>query len=687
MRILTVISIAMIMFSCNINLKAPDLLNEDNGIGKYYVNLVIDSMINKYGASNQDKITKGVTQVAELWQEGDGKLEDFKKFCLTNFYNDVQEFELLFYKISNNYEVLNGYFNKISIELKKPLHLDMGDIGDIDELFGSYEPSSHLTEDFFVNKLAFIVMLNFPHYSLAEKAEKGKTWTSKQWAYARIGDIYTSRVPSDLLQNYSNKTTLADTYISEYNIYMGNLINSDNKTFFPSELKLISHWGLRDELKSNYNVENGFEKQKMIYAVMKNIISQEIPESVINSKEYLWNPSENKVFKTDGTEIHFQTEANVRYQHIIEVFNAQQKIDKYNPLEPSYIQRKFDGEMELRQDEVEKLFVDYISSPTIKEVAELIKLRLGRNLEPFDIWYDGFKSRSSINEEELNKIVSAKYPNKEAFEKDLPSILVKLGFQADKADFITSKVVVDASRGAGHAWGSEMKDDKSRLRTRVGEKGMDYKGYNIAVHEFGHNVEQTISLHDVDFYSLRGVPNTAFTEALAFVFQERDLELLNIENKDTNKKHLMALDNFWSTYEIMGVSLVDQKVWKWLYEHPKANAEELKVAVNTIAIEIWNKYYADVFGVKDQPILAIYSHMIDAPLYLSAYPIGLLIQFQLEKHFETHDFATEVQRIYKTGRLIPQLWMKTAVGSEISAQPMIEAATEAVKVVGSGKME
>ena len=42
-----------------------------------------------------------------------------------------------------------------------------------------------------------------------------------------------------------------------------------------------------------------------------------------------------------------------------------------------------------------------------------------------------------------------------------------------------------------------MRTDNARLRTRIGKDGMDYKGYNIAVHEFGHNVEQTITLHDV----------------------------------------------------------------------------------------------------------------------------------------------------------------------------------------------
>ena len=42
-----------------------------------------------------------------------------------------------------------------------------------------------------------------------------------------------------------------------------------------------------------------------------------------------------------------------------------------------------------------------------------------------------------------------------------------------------------------------MKGDKARLRTRITDKGMNYKGYNIAVHEFGHNVEQTIDLYDI----------------------------------------------------------------------------------------------------------------------------------------------------------------------------------------------
>jgi hypothetical protein len=322
-----------------------------------------------------------------------------------------------------------------------------------------------------------------------------------------------------------------------------------------------------------------------------------------------------------------------------------------------------------------------VSSPQVKKVATLIESRLGRKIQPFDIWYDGFKSRSGIREDDLNKKVKVDFSDAAEFEKRIPQILTKLGFSSEKAAYIGSKIQVDAARGSGHAWGAQMRGDKARLRTRVSEGGMDYKGFNIAMHELGHCVEQTITLYDMDQYMLNGVPNTAFTEALAFVFQERDLEVLGIKNTDPLHKSMMALDIFWGCYEIMGVSLVDMNVWKWLYAHPNATKAELKDAVVQISLDVWNKYFAEVFGVKDQPILAIYSHMIDNPLYLSAYPIGHLVQYQLEKQLEGKNLASEIMRIYAAGRITPDAWMKNATNSELSNKPLLETVDEAVNVV------
>lgn len=671
----------IINVSCNNNKTEMNNSQEKETVNYFFKQSEMDSVINlvaaKHGKENIERITKGVKQTSSLWTTIDGNYMQFKEFCVDNFSNNT---ETILENVSTSFEIIWGHFNKMGLELKQPLHIGTKDITPIEMMFGSYDPASHLTEDLFLNKVAFIITLNFPYYSLQEKTELGTKWSRKEWAYARLGDMFTSRPPSELIQKVSEVLTNAETYISDYNICMGNLVNDNNETLFPADMKLITHWGLRDELKSNYNADKGLEKQKMIYEVMKNIISQNIPKEVINSNKYKWNPVQNMMYD-NGKDVKFTSEPNTRYEHILNVFKAEKEFDKYNPKLPTFIQRQFEGGMEISQEDVEKLFISFLSSPEVKQVANLISKRLNRKLEPFDIWYDGFKARSSINADELDAKVLKKYPSKDAFEKDLPNILTNLQFTKEDANMICSKITVDASRGAGHAWGAQMKSDKAHLRTRIGDGGMNYKGYNIAIHEFGHNVEQTISLNNVDYYVLSGVPNTAFTEALAFVFQKRDLELLGIKNTDPNKEQLMVLDNFWSSYEIMGVSLVDMYIWKWMYKNPDATPQQLKEQMIVIAKEVWNKYYADVFGIKDQPILAIYSHMISNPLYLSNYPLGHVIEFQLEKQITGKKFGEEVLRMFKTGRIIPQLWMKEAVGSELSVNPMLEAVREALKVI------
>lgn len=652
----------------------------NNYIKPSTVDKTIKELVAAFGESAKPRIERGVQQAASLWQREDGVDSLFQKFCTEQFVGDTTKLAQLFDKLQNSFEVLYGNYNKMSMDLRVPVDLDKGELTAIDEMFAAYSPSSHLTNDLFSNKIAFVTMLNFPFYSLEEKTQHADKWTRRDWAYARMGDMFTSRVPADLNQNVTDALAKSDLYISQYNIIMDKLVDAQGKAYFPEGLKLITHWGLRDELKSHYGKgEEGLKKQEMIYSVMKRIIDQTIPQKVINNAAFQWNPIDNKVIE-NGKDVSFASEPDTRYEMLLNNFKAMHATDDYYPTYPTYIQRAFELNMEIPEKDVEKLFIDLVSSQEVKRTAELISKRLGRKLQPFDIWYDGFKSRSSLNEDDLTKKTQALYSNAGAFEKGLPALLVKLGWSAQRANYLASKIQVDAARGSGHAAGAAMKGDKARLRTRMADKGMNYKGYNIAVHEFGHNVEQTIDLYDIDYYMLQGVPNTAFTEALAFLFQKRDLTLLGIKDNNPDKEHLASLDAIWSCYEIMGVSLLDMKVWHWLYENPNATPKDLKEAVIKLSKEVWNKYYAPVFGTQDETVLAIYSHMIDNPLYLPNYPIGHIIDFQIDGFIKGKNFANEVDRIYKTGRLIPQKWMKTAVGNTISINPLLKATDEALKV-------
>lgn len=675
-------TITLIAFvACTHKNSENQLMKETTFIHQSSVDKVVKKLTDSLGKASAFRIERGVQQVADLWRESDGTSDEFVTFCTTNFVADTAKLQILFNKLERNFEIFGGYFNNITLKLKEPLHLSGPEVEPVDMMFGGYDVSAHLNEDMFANKAAFLTALNFPFYTLEEKTTLGKNWSRKEWAYARMGDMFISRVPADVQQHVSQTLTAADTYISDYNIFMGKLLNKDGKQLFPEDMKLITHWGLRDELKSNYaDSVHGLEKQRMIYDVMKRIIDQSIPQEVINSGKYTWNPTTNNVYD-NGTVISTISEPDKRYEVFLSNFKAREQLDAYSPHYPTEIVRAFDGTMEIQQKDVVDLFTRLLSSPEVKQVAAFIEARLGRKLAPFDIWYNGFKARGTMPEAELSAITSKKYPNPAALKADLPNILVKLGWKPEKAQQITTLVAVDPSRGAGHAWGASMRNDKAHLRTRIGEKGMDYKGYNIAVHEFGHNTEQTITMNDVDYWMLNGVPNTAFTEAVAFMFQKKDMELLGLKNPNPNDAHYNALDVFWSCYEIMGVSLVDMQVWEWLYAHPEATPAQLKDAVISIAKEVWNKYYAGILGDKDETLLGIYSHMIDYPLYLPNYPTGHLIDFQIEQQVQSKNLADEMQRMYTQGRIVPQIWMEYAVGSKISIAPLLKATKEALNAL------
>jgi len=641
---------------------------------------VKETLIKEHGEGMRSRIERGVSQVAGLWTEKDGTADDFAAFCKKHFIADQRELDETFDRLDRVFEGVDGHFNAMLYYLRENIDLDLGQLRPIDTALGEYDPSAHLTDDLFENKIAFVVLLNFPQYSLEEKRKSGPGWSPRQWAFVRMSDIFRSRVPATINQELTKVITAAETYIAEYNIYMENLLDRQNRPLFPKGLRLISHWGLRDELKSHYRQKNGLARQELIYEVMRRIVTQEIPADIINNPKAKWNPFDNTVYNPASVRP-VTTEPDSRYRHILDIFHVMQKVDPYFPAYPTYIKRKFELQREMTEAEVESLFVKCLLSAQMKKVAALIRKRLGRSLRPFDIWYDGFRPRGSINESELDRIVSEKYPGADAFADDMQNILVKLGFSADQASFIAPKIIVDPSRGAGHAWGAEMKSERSRLRTRVPKDGMNYKGYNIAIHEFGHNVEQTLSLHKVDYHMIRGVPSSAFSEAFAFIFQSSDLELLGIKNDDPNAVHLNALDRFWGTCEIMGVALVDMKVWRWLYKYPEAGTADLKKAVIDISREIWNKHFAEIFGSRDEVILAIYSHMVGYPLYLAEYPIGHIIEFQVKEYIEGKKLGAEMERVCSAGNIIPQLWMKNAVDSDISVAPMLEAINKAIEVI------
>jgi hypothetical protein len=648
-------------------------------------------LVAKYGEGEHTRIQRGLKQVGDFWREEDGDAAVFEAFVRKHFAGEQATLDAMFERFEYLSEQLSGHMNKLSLEFRRQSDLDLGPIYPFDEILAGYSPGAHITDDFFKNKLAFVVLLNFPLTTLDQRLTDGATWTRRQWAEARLAQGFSKRIPAEVNQAIAEAGAEADQYISEYNIWMHHVLDEKGKRLFPPKLRLLSHWNLRDEIKAQYSEkEKGLPKQRVIQKVMERIVTQTIPEVVVDNPHVDWNPFMNEVKPTAVSDaassppadlkVTPAPEPDTRYATLLNTFLASKKADPYSPTAPTLIARRFDEGREIPEPRVKAMLEQVVSSPLIPKIARIIEKRLGRPLEPFDIWYNGFRPRGAYTEAQLDEIVSKKYPTAQSFESDIPNILAKLGFAKGRADYIASKIVVDPARGSGHAWPAEMRTEKAHLRTRVGKKGMNYKGFNIAVHELGHNVEQIFSLYDVGHTLLQGVPNTAFTEAFAFVFQAHDLDLLGLAANDPKAEAMKALNDFWATYEISGVALVDMAVWHWMYDHPSATPAELKEATLQIAKDIWNKYYAPVFKKKDVVLLGVYSHMIHSFLYLPDYPIGHLIAHQIEEQMKkAGNIGNEFERMAVQGRIAPDLWMKNATGSPVGAEAMIQAAERALK--------
>jgi hypothetical protein len=642
----------------------------------------------KFASADQNQLKRGIDQVASLWRTTDG---DLKTFVMENFISDSAEREVVFKRFELNFEQIDGHLLEIGREIRRPTELDMGPLTKVDPLFASMDIAAHLNEDLFDSKLAFVVLLNFPLNTLEQRLNESKNWTRREWAQARLAGRFSRRVPASVQQEITKASSAADLYIAEYNVWMHHVLSEKGERLFPKGKRLISHWNLRDELKANYADKNSLEKQRTIIKIMERIVTQTIPAAVIDNPNVDWNPFANTLVATPADELEtdapkkaapFSTkpEDNVRYQKLLANFSAQQKADPFSPLEKTAIERAFSSGAEMSEERVVTLLKSVLQSPLVPQVALEIEKKLGRKLEPTDLWFNGFSGKGDLNETELDAKLKIKYPTSEAFAKDIPRILTELKFSKERAQYLSERIKVDPSRGAGHAMQSARRGDFPRLRTRVEKDGMNYKGYNIAVHELGHNVEQVFSLYDVDSTLLAGVPNTAFTEAIAFVFQARDLALMGLDKPDAEKERLRVLNDFWMTWEIAGVALVDIEVWHYMYAHPKVTPAQLKDATVEIAQRIWNQYYAPVLGGKDTPLLGIYSHMVSYPMYLFNYPLGHLIAFQIEEQVnKSGNVGPEIERMSKVGMVTPDAWMTLAAGAPVSSEPLLRATEKALK--------
>jgi hypothetical protein len=640
------------------------------------VRKVQEKLIKKYGEQNKDRIIKGSAQLSKNWRKSDGTNEEFETFCIENYIVDP-ELKANFRIIQQNLTLQGGYLSKLRSRFNESENFTDTKEEKVDSYFRKSIPNV----DPYKEKLAQFIQLNFPFFNLDEKRQNGHKWDREKWAMVRLGDLYAERENRDFKADASDEVKDFQNYLKKYFFRMDHICMPDGSYPFTKALTLHSHFGLRDNLKEEYTRPGGLARQEITGKLIGHIIDGTVPVEFIQDTSTRWNPWSGQLFKmVQGKmeKVDFKPEGIKRYAGLLSEFKNKSSRDRLYSNGSTVIKRTFENS-NLKPEEVENIIRTFLADPVVVSVGKLITRRLGRPLQPFDIWYSGFQGQSFYPANMLDSLIRSKYPTPIALQKDLPSILIKMGFPESEANYVGTHAFVRPILSGGYSDQPPIRGDTALMTTVFNPQGLDFKAYRIAMHELGHVVCGVYSTSEIDNFIMADVPTSGITEGIAEMLAFKNIEGLGLkQGSNEERKQMLALASVWYLVDMGGQALTDIETWKWMYKNPKATPEELKGAVMNISGEIWNKYYSPVFGgIKDQHILSIYNHFITGSLYLYNYFLGDVIMFQLNDAYPDN-LAYGLKKACSEGQTLPELWMEHAAGKAISLEPLLKTAKEAI---------
>src|SRR2546423_8702 len=266
---------------------------------------LVELLVRKHGEAQRPRVERGLRQVAAMWRTQDGDDRARRAFAEEWFEPDPQKLSTLLGRFEEMLEQVDGYFVDIQREMRKHSDVELGPLLPIDEQFGALDLSAHASDDLFQSRLAFIALLNFPLPTLDEMLAQGPKWSRAEWAAVRLTRRFALRPSAEALQARSKAAADAEVYVAGYNLWMHHALTREGKRLFPKGVRLLSHWNLRDQIKADYaepDAALGLARQRLIGAILQQIVAQTIPQAVIDDPRLDWFVDTGRVTAADAAE-------------------------------------------------------------------------------------------------------------------------------------------------------------------------------------------------------------------------------------------------------------------------------------------------------------------------------------------------------------------------------------------------
>jgi len=149
----------------------------------------------RYGPLQRLRVQRGLAQTARFWRAGDGGAGEFEAFVRDHFAEPAAR-DALFERMARVMASLDIHLAEIARDARSGPRPAPA----LDAILAGYAPGAHVVEDFFTDKAAFAVLLNFPLTTLEERLRDGASWTPRQWAEVWLAERFARRVPARALQ-------------------------------------------------------------------------------------------------------------------------------------------------------------------------------------------------------------------------------------------------------------------------------------------------------------------------------------------------------------------------------------------------------------------------------------------------------------------------------------------------------
>ena len=560
-------------------------------------------------SSDGARLERGKKQVAAMWRAEDGSAAEQKKFVGDEFVATGAALDGMFARYEEILEQLDGHFLEIERALQRHVELDLGPVDLARQAHGrarsggAPDGRSVRVED--RDRRA----AQLPAHDAAAAPRRGRQMVAAAMGGSAAGAALRAAragggAGQDRGAGVGRRTCTSPNTTSS----MHHLVDASGARPFPRGMRLISHWNLRDELKADYAAKAWAAEAADDRAGHGAHRRPDDPEDRHQQRDAsigIRSPTRSRRRRPRRSrrarlpaKIDPAREPDTRYRVLLDDFLASRAADPFTPTTPTMIARRFDHDREIPEARFVAMMEEVLTSPLAPRIAKLIEQAArpqARAVRPLVRRLPRARdaSRGRARRADAQALSDARRPSKTTSR----ACLTQLGFAPDRAKFFASHIVVDPSRGAGHAHavGAARRRSAPAHARRGGRhelQGLQHRGPRDRTQRRA----DLLALSTSTTRFCRACPTPRSPRRWRSSSRRATSSCSGSASPTPSRSACAPSATIWQTFEIAGVALVDLAVWHWMYAHPKATPAELRDATVGIAKSTWNKYYAPILG-------------------------------------------------------------------------------------------